>query len=340
MDTTAQEITFNEGVCNFCQQAQQALKEIEAEKANLGQVIEKIKKAGKGKYDVLIGLSGGVDSSMVLHHAVRLGLRPLCFSVDNGWNRGHESDENILKMVERLKVPFYRYVIDINQFKRLQAALISGGVKNLEIATDHVLMAATYEVASKYGIKWILSGGNTATESVMPASWGEDARDLKFIKSVFKKQTNEDLRGLPLIPLWKEQYYRLVKQIKFMRLLDYLDYNRDESIEILKKEYDYKPYGEKHCESLWTWWFQNYYLFEKWDIDKRKAHLASLVNSGQLTRKKAMEMLASNPVYPELGIEKRVLKYPKKTYYDYKNSEWIRKQVVKIYKFIPKSWKS
>lgn len=331
MDKSAEEISFNEkGVCNFCEQAQKALKEIKDE------VLPDIK--GK-KYDCLIGLSGGVDSSMVLHHAVKMGLRPLCFTMDNGWN-SPKSDENVLRMVETLKVPLYRYVIDLKRYRELQGAFLKAGIKNLEAITDHILFAITYELANKYGIKYILTGGNTATESIMPASWGEDPRDLKWIKAVYKSATGKKLKGLPTISLLKEQYYRLVKRIKFVRLLDFIGYNRQEAIELLQKEYGFQDYGEKHCENNWTWWFQNFYLFEKFGIDKRKAHLSSLINSGQITRQQALEVLDKGPVFPFLGLEKKVLAYPYSKYEDYPNSKKIREWVVKIYKYIPKKWKS
>lgn len=340
MDGTAEELILTPNGCNFCEQAKKALKEIEAEKKNLPEIIERIKKDGENKeYDVLCGLSGGADSSFVLHLAVQLGLRPLCFSLDNGYN-DPKADENVLKIVEKLQVPLYRYTIDLQKFKELQSAFMKGGVMNLEALTDHILFAATYEVAAKYKIKWILSGGNTATESIMPVSFGpEDPRDLRFIKSVYKRMTGKKLTGLPMISLWKEQYYRLFKQIKFLRLLDYTGYNRKKAIEFLEKEYDYYSYGEKHCENYFTWWYMNFWLYERYGIDKRKAHLSSLVVSGQMTRKEAMNLLAECPIYPRLGIEEKVMKYPKKSYHDYKNSEWIRKKVIWIYKFIPAKWK-
>ena len=223
MDKSASEIIFKDGVCNFCIQAQKALKEIEAEKKNLPKIIERIKKDGEGKdYSCLCGISGGVDSSTALHYAVELGLKPLAFTMDNGWN-DPRADENVLKLIEKLKVTLYRYVLDLEKFRELQAAFIKGEIMNLEAITDHLLLATTYEMAAKYKIKWILSGGNTATESIMPVSFGpEDPRDLRFIKDVYKKMTGKKLTGLPVIPLWKEQYYRLVKQIKFFRLLDYV----------------------------------------------------------------------------------------------------------------------
>jgi len=222
MDLSSEEITFDEkGVCNFCHQAQKSLKEIEAEKHKLPEIIEQIKKDGKGKkYNCLIGLSGGTDSSTVLHHAVQLGLRPLALIFDNGYNSS-VADENVLKMVEKLKVPLYRYVVDLKKFSELQSAFIRGGAMNLEAIYDHILMAIIYETANKHKIGWILSGGNTSTESICPSSWGEDPRDLRWIKSVYEANTGKKLEGLPMIPLWKEQYYRLIKQIKFIRLLDY-----------------------------------------------------------------------------------------------------------------------
>ena len=323
LDGTAKEIIFDENdVCNFCHQSQKALKEIEIEKPNLDKWIKQIKKDGEGKkYDCLLGLSGGVDSSTTLHHAVKLGLRPLCYSIDNGWN-DPKADENIMRLVETLKVPFYRYTIDLSKFQDLQAAFMKAGVPNIEIPTDAILMASSYEMASKYGIRCILSGGNVASESIMPPSWGYNARDLTHIKAIYKWATGKKLNGLPLCGLWKLNYYWWIKRIKTFYLLDYLDYNRAESIKSLEEKYGYKNYHEKHCESIFTWWFQNYYLFEKFNIDKRKAHFASLINSGQMTRAEAMEILKQRPVYPELGLEQRVMGYPKRRHEDFEMDRW------------------
>lgn len=332
MDLSSVEIVFNEkGICNFCHQAQKSLKDIEAEKYKLPKIIEQIKK-DSGSYDVLIGLSGGADSSSALHYAVQLGLKPLCFSVDTGWNKP-EADENIMRMVETLKVPFFRYTIDLKKFKELQSAFIKAGLINIEIPTDHILLATVYEMAAKYRIKWILSGGNVATESIMPASWSYPARDLVHIKDVYKKMTGKKLKGLPVCGLLKWNYYKWIKGIKIFYLLDYLDYNRSESIKLLEKEYGFKDTGEKHCENYFTWWYQNYYLFEKFGIDKRKAHFSSLINSGQMTRKEAMDLLADRPIYPQLGLEKLIWKYPKRSHYDFKTDEWLFNMISKIVKF-------
>lgn len=328
MDKSASEIVFDaNGVCNFCHQAQRELVLIKSERKNLPSIIEKIKADGKGKeYDCLIGLSGGVDSSTVLYQAVKLGLRPLCFSVDNGWN-DPRADENIMRLVEGMKVPFFRYTIDLPKFKALQAAFMKAGQINIEIPTDHILMATTYEMANTYKIKWILSGGNVATESIMPPSWGYNARDLVHIKDVYKWATGSTLTGLPLCSLLKWNYYRWIKRVKVLYLLDYLDYNRADSIAVLEKEYGYKSYGDKHCENVFTQWFQNYYLFEKFSIDKRKAHYSSMINSGQMHRNEALMLLGQNPIYPELGLEKRVLAYRKRPYTNFKTDEKLYKAI-------------
>lgn len=322
MDGTAKEIVLDkDGVCNFCHQAQKSLKEVEAEKVNLAKWVYQIKKDGQGKkYDVLLGLSGGVDSSTVLHHAVRLGLRPLCYSIDNGW-QSDLAQENIMKLVEGLKVPFFRQTINLNRFRDLQSAFIKAGLKNIEIPSDHIITASALDIADKYGIKWILSGGNVATESIMPESWGYQPRDLVHVKAVYKWATGKRLVGLPVCGLLKWNIYKWVKGIKTFYLLDYLDYNLEESKKMLLEKYKWVNYGGKHEESVFTKWFQSYYLFEKFGIDKRKAHYSSLINSGQLTRKVAMESLATRPEYPLLGLEKKVMSYPKHDYKDFKNDE-------------------
>ena len=335
MDLSSSEITFDEnGVCNFCHQAQKVLKEMEIEKPNLAKRIEQIKKDGEGgNYSCLIGLSGGVDSSTTLHNAVKLGLRPLCFSLDNGWN-DPIADENVKRLVEKLKVPFIKYEIDLIKFRDLQGAFMRAGLIGIEIPTDHCLFAVIYELANKYGIKWILSGGNTATESIMPKSWGYNPWDLKHIKDVYKKMTGKKLTGLPVLSLARWNWLKWVRGIRIFNLLDYLDYNRKKSEQMLVELYDFSSTNEKHEENIFTKWYQNFYLYKKFGIDKRKAHYASLINSGQLDKKTAMEMLSQSPIYPQLGLEQKVMKYPKQRHENFKNNEQLFNLISKIIKWI------
>ena len=241
-----------------------------------------------------------------------------------------------MRLVEGLKVPFYRYTIDLKKFRELQSAFIKAGLKNLEIPTDHILMAVTHEIAARYGIKWILSGGNVATESIMPASWGYNARDLVHIKDVYEKNTGKKLTGLPVCSLLKWNWYRWVKGHKILYLLDYVDYDIATALKELG-EYGFQPYHEKHCESIFTWWFQNYYLFEKFGIDKRKAHYSSLINSGQMTREEALEATAGNPIYPSIGLEGRVLQYPRGEHETYRKDNYD--QIASIMRKVRKLWK-
>lgn len=335
MDTTAEEIVFDaQGHCNFCTLALKALEEVACDRSLLPAIVSDIKETGKGQdYDVLIGLSGGVDSSTALVRAVELGLRPLCFTLETGWNT-KVADENIMRLVEGLKVPLYRYVIDLAKFKKLQAVYLESGLKNIEVPTDHVLMAATYELATENDIRYIISGGNVATESIMPASWGYQARDLKQIQAIYRKFAKEELTGLPVCGLLMWNTYKWLVGLRTWYILDYFDYNRDESIKMLNERFGYQDPGAKHCESVYTWWFQNYYLFEKWGIDKRKAHYSSLIMSGQYTREAAMESLAGNPEYPKLGIEERALKYRKHDYKDYPNDERLYKFIAATIRFL------
>ena len=244
MDISAKEITFDaDGICNFCHQAQKELASVKK--------LPPMAKPRGDDYTCLIGLSGGVDSSYALHMAIQEGHRPLCFTVDTGYNKP-EADENILKMVEGLKVPFYRYTIDLVKFRELQGAFLKAGVKNVEIPTDHILMAVTYEMAARYGIKTVISGGNVATESIMPPSWGWNARDLTHIKAIYKKFTGKTLRGLPMCSLRRWNEYRWWNKIRTLYILDYFDYNREKAEEFLIKTYGFKSTGEKHEENYFT----------------------------------------------------------------------------------------
>lgn len=335
MDTTASEFYETENGCYFCDLA---IKHSPVRKVFACHLDGKLEyylpnlETSHPKYDVLLGLSGGVDSSYCLHLLKSMGVRVLCYSIDNGWN-DPKADENMMRLVEGMKVPFIRYTIDVPAFVKLQGAFMQAGVKNLEIPTDHILMASAYEMASKYGIKTIISGGNWATESIMPESWGYQPRDLTHIKAIDFLFGSDSVSKLPTCGLWKYNYYKWIKKIKTVNLLDYFDYNREEAIKTLEKEYGFKPYGEKHCENIFTWWFMNYYLFEKWGIDKRKAHLSSLILSGQITREQALAELEKNPVYPQLGIEEKVMRYPKHEYTDYATDEKLWNFISKLVRY-------
>lgn len=335
-------ITFDEfGVCSYCHEYEKNEKQRKIDVSQLPWIIHQIKKDGAGKkYDVILGLSGGVDSSTCLHYLLQHGVRPFCFSIDNGWNEPL-ADQNIMNLVETAKVRFYRYTIDKVKFFELQKALIMSGVKNLEAATDHILMAATYEMAKEYDIKWVIGGGNLATESTMPVAWGHNARDLTFLKDVYKKHIGKKLTGLPLISLPTYLKRRFVDGIKIVNLLDYYTFNKEEAKRTLKEIYGWKAYSSKHGESKFTKWFQDTYLPQRFGIDKRRAHLSSLIMSKQITRDQALEELSILVTeVPTSYIEKKLgMKIPltesDASHLDYKNSEEIWNSLSKLYR----SWK-
>lgn len=341
MDTSDPDIRFDEkGICNHCEEYGPKEFRRRAEMLHPGRpwIYYELKKAGEGKkYDCLLGLSGGVDSSLCLHYLVENGVRPLTYSVDNGWNTA-ESDENIMRLVEGVKVPFFRYVIDIPRFRELQEAFIRSGTANIEIPTDHILTASSYELAVKYGIKNIISGGNIATEGIMPESWGYQPRDLTFIKGIYRKFKGKELTGLPTFSLKQYLWHRFIRKTKIIYLLDFYEYNREKAKQLLNQNYGWLDYGEKHCESIFTKWFQECYLPIIFGFDKRRPHYSSLINSGQMIRDQAIQKMEepliacrlSSEILAKLNIPRLEI-FPKKTYKDYPNAEWQWNLLSKLY---------
>lgn len=335
-------ITFDDkGICNYCHAADRNANQHRVDQTNLPWVIEGIKKRGRGrKYDCVLGLSGGVDSSYALHVLHNWGVRVMTFHCDNGWNTP-AADENIMKLVEGMKVPFFRYTINLERFRELQRAFIKSGVPNIEIPTDHVLTSVAWKMARREGVKTIISGGNWQTESIMPAVFGYSAVDLYHIQQIYKQFTGKKLTGLPTTNLAQYMWYRCVEKIKIVNLLDYVDYNREVAQKRLAELYGWQPYGAKHEESVFTKWFQKDYLKFRFNLDKRRPHLSSMIHSGQITREDALQELAWKPNTPHLNIEvckklgldpfKPIYK-AQKSHSDYPTHERLRKWAHKIYK--------
>lgn len=344
------DIAFDaQGVCNYCHFANSQANARRVAINELPWLIHQIKKDGRGrKADCLVGLSGGVDSSMVLDKVVTQGLRPLTFTVDNGWNT-EQSDENIMRLVETLKVPFFRYTINLEVFHELQRAFILAGVKNIEIPTDHILLATTYKMAKEYGVKWIIGGGNWQTEGTMPLSYGYQPRDLTHIKAIYKQLTGKKLTVLVTISLLEYLYYRNIKRIRVVNLLDYYKYNREEAKKYLMAQYGWRDYGEKHHESMFTEWFQSWYLPTKFGIDKRRPHYSSLIHSKQMTRDEAVHLLAIKPrvrnlvhknIERVLGLTQQEIEaLPKHEYSDYPTNEYWWNAWMTFFKLLrPLGW--
>ena len=295
------DITFDEnGICNHCHEYEMRASLEVFYCCVLGQlrlegVIEQMKLDGDGKpYDCVIGLSGGLDSSFAAYHIVKMGLRPLALSLDNGWDT-EIAKENISNLVTKLNIDWEHHSLDPKQYKDLQLSFLKSGVINIEAPTDHAITSFLYKRAAQEGLRYIVHGGNIVTEAIMPRAWGYDAKDWRHIKAIHKKFGSASLRGFPHMTLWHWTYYTFCKGIKWFPILNYVEYVPAKAKQILSEAVGWKDYGGKHLESEWTAFFQQYILPMKFGIDKRKAHLSTLINSGFMTREEALSELAKEP---------------------------------------------
>jgi len=349
IDTTDPDIVFDEnGVCNHCTNAIERLKQPpyglptkEKEEA-LNKLIENVKTAGKGKqYDCVIGLSGGVDSSYVAYLIKQWGLKPLGIHVDNGWN-SEEGTKNIENICKILDIDIYTNVLDWEDFKDLQLAFLKASTPDSEIPTDNIICETLYRIANKFGIKYILSGVNITSESIMPVMWSVGHNDKKYIKAIYKMFGPKKKLKTHLLSIYKMYYYRKIKGIIWEDTLNYIEYDKEKAKEILKQNLKWQDYGRKHGESIYTRIFQEYILPQKFGYDKRRAHYSSLIVANQLTRDAALEKIME-PLYTSEAELKNDIEYfcnkleisqsdfenimnaPKKTIKDYPNTiySWL-----------------
>lgn len=339
MDTSDPMIEFNaDGICNHCVDFE-TLQKPQIIKGNDGKLaldafVNKIKFQGQGKdYDCIIGLSGGVDSSYVAHRVIELGLRPLAVHVDTGWN-SELAVSNIEKIVNALKIDLFTTVIDWDEMRDLQLAFLKSGVANCDVPQDHAFVAVLFNLAAKKGIHWIISGHNLQTESILPESWGYLSIDSKHLKSIHTQFGARSIKSFPTYSLFDYTFWwPYVRRIKILKMLNFEDYRKDEAKQFLIDRFDWRDYGGKHYESRFTKFFQSYYLPTKFGYDKRRAHLASLVVSGEMLREQALVELEHPPFEPndarqdklfvakKLGVSEAdfdaILAGPCKTYLDY-----------------------
>jgi N-acetyl sugar amidotransferase len=348
MDETAKEITFdNNGVCNFCHNYDNVLvNDLYTNKAGeekLEKLIEKIKLKGKNsRYDVLIGLSGGVDSSYVAYVIKKIyGLRAFAVHLDNGWNT-ELAVANVEQIVKRLEIDLSTYVLDWKEFRDIQTSFIKSSISNIEIPTDHAIWALLIKTAAKMKIPYIIAGNNVVTESIMPESWLYGSKDSKLIKSIHQQFGKVKMKTYPSLSTMDYVDYLLVRGIRWIPILNYIPFNKAEAKQILIDELGWQDYGGKHYESIFTRFFHAFYLPVKFGYDLRKSYLSALVCSGQITREEALEEISKPPaskemleqdrdyVIKKLGLSEdefeSILKAPNKTYADYRNNESLWKR--------------
>lgn len=348
MDETAKEITFDiNGVCNFCHNYDNVLvNDVHTDKGGeekLENLIEKIKQKGKNsRYDVLIGLSGGVDSSYVAYVIKKkYGLRAFAVHLDNGWNT-ELAVANVEQIVKRLDIDLSTYVLDWKEFRDIQTSFIKSSISNIEIPTDHAIWALLIKTAAKMKIPYIIAGNNVVTESIMPESWLYGSKDSKLIKSLHRQFGKVKMKTYPSLSTLDYVDYLLVRGIRWVPILNYIPYNKAEAKQILIDELGWQDYGGKHYESIFTRFFHAYYLPVKFGYDLRKSYLSALVCSGQISREEALEEISKPPapkemleqdrdyVIKKLGLTEdefeSILKAPNKTYSNYPNNERLWKR--------------
>ena len=346
MDTTDPEIYFDEnGVCNHCLKFENQLKKNwfpnEEGKKKLDAIINQIKIDGKNKkYDCVIGLSGGVDSSYLAYVLRKLypELRILAVHIDGGWN-SELAVHNIENIVKILGIDLYTGVVPWEEMQDLQLAFFKSQLANQDVPQDHAFFATLYHVANKNSIKYFLSGGNLATESILPSSWGYNAMDATQLKAVHKKFGKKKLKKYEIVSFFKRKiYYPYFKKFRIIRPLDFLSYIKDEAKETIKKELNWRDYGGKHHESKFTKFFQAHWLPTKFGFDKRKAHLSSLIVSGQMTRDEALKEL-EKPLYDETELKEDKEFISKKLGISLEEFETIMQQSNKTFLDYPSDYK-
>lgn len=347
MDTSDSRITFNSnGLCDhvidFRAKVLPSWEQLLSNTQALDRVINLIQSDGKGRdFDCILGLSGGVDSSYMLHLAVReFGLRPLVFHVDGGWN-SELAVHNIQVLVDKLDVNLFTEVVNWEEMRDFQLAWFKSGVPHLDIAQDHAFIATLYNFADKHGIKYILNGGNISTECVRnPMEFFYYGTDMIHIRDIIRQFSTVEMKSYPFSSIFRHKIYlRYVRKIKVVRLLNYRPYIKADAVRLLEQEYGWKPYPQKHFESRFTKFYEAYWLPERFGFDPRRVQLSSLILTGQMTREEALNQLNKPPYDPasidrefefiatKLRISKDELNHyftiPIKFYWDYRNQEKI-----------------
>lgn len=343
MDTSDPGIHFNDtGVCDHCVEFEHQVKPNwhtdERGHRELKNLIVDIKRAGKKHdFDCILGLSGGVDSSFMLHMAVKeFGLRPLVFHVDGGWN-SELAVHNINVMIDKLGLDLYTEVINWEEMRDFQLAWFKSGVPHIDIPQDHAFIATLYNFAAKHGIRYILNGGNISTECVRyPLEYYYYGTDMFQIRDIMKRFGTVPMKTYPFSSVFRHKIYlRYIRRLRVVKALNYMPYNKEMALKLLEAEYGWKPYPQKHFESRFTRFFEGYWLPERFGFDVRRVQFSSLILTEQMTREEALQKLGSpsydpvliqqdfNYVATKLGITQQELQsyltMPKKFYWDYRN---------------------
>ena len=336
MDDTVPGIEFDDtGECTFCHihdELEASYPMNEKTSQRLRDVVEKIQRDGRGKkYDCVVGVSGGRDSSYTLYNAVKLGLRPLAVHFDNGWN-SDTAVQNIKNITSTLGVDLYTHVADWEEFKDIQRSFLKASVPDAEVPTDWVIFSVLFKAAVDEGVKYIIHGHSFRTEGTTPLTW--TYMDGKYVNHIQKSFGTKRIKSFPIMSMNGYLYYSFVKKIKQVRILYYIPYDEKKIMHLLTSEMGWKDYGGKHHESKYTDFFQSYILTRKFNIDKRKLHYSALIRSGQIIREEALQKIQADPYdggmemlnycIKKLGFTReefdQIMNKPPMSFLDYKSS--------------------
>lgn len=331
-------IFFDEkGICNYCYQMDKLEKEYPngAEGMKIiKSIVGKMKKAGRGKkYDCVVGVSGGCDSSWLLYQMVELGVRPLAVHFDNTWN-SYEATENIHCITKALNVDLYTYVVNNKEIDDIFRSFLLAGVHEIDVATDMALVTTQYMAAARHGVHFMCIGSSFRTEGVVPLGW--TYMDGKYIESVQKRFGTMKIKSLPNLWLSTFLKHMLISRIKRLRPIYYMDYNKEEAKKILHQKFGWNWYGGHHLENRWSKFHHRYYKPVRFGEDQRANGYAALVRSGQMTREEGMKLMAQPPEYSISELEyvkkrlgfsnadwEKMMKGPRRTYKDFKTYKRI-----------------
>ena len=347
MDTSDSNITFDsDGVCDHCYDFKKNILPKwdygKDEEGYLDKKISEIKKLGKNKdFDCILGMSGGADSSYLLHKVVKdFDLRPLVFHVDGGWN-SEIAVNNINVMINKLNLDLFTEVINWEEMKAFQLAYFKSSLPNIDVPQDHAFISTLYNYCLKFDIKHILNGGNISTECVRnPLEWIYYGTDMAQINHLLRLYCPAKLNTYPFSSVFRHKIYlKYIRGVNVIKPLNYMTYIKEDAMKFLEKEYSWKPYPQKHFESRFTKFYEGYWLPKKFGFDTRKVQFSSMILTNQMTREEALEEL-KKPAITEESVQdefeyiankleisvqelESYLNSPNKTFRDYKNSFYM-----------------
>ena len=326
-------IVFDDkGHCNYCNeyfvQQSKNTKSQEELKSELDALISRIKKEQQNsKYDCIVGVSGGADSMYVVHLLAKLGLRPLVVHYDNGWD-SELAVKNIEVVVNKLGLDLSTFVNEWEEFKDIQLSFIKASVIDIELVTDQGIMATLYKLSLKNNIKFVFTGHNASTECILPKHWYHWKLDGLNIKAIHKAFGTKKIKSYPIVTYFNQYFLNKTKRIEQYSLLNYVEYHKSRAKETLIKEYGWVDYPGKHTESVFTRFYQNYILPLKFNVDKRKAHLSSVICSGQINREEALEELKHKPWETKATLEDKTYVIKKFEITDNWFDKWMKEEPV------------